>query len=58
MVFAIAETVEAAEALCLSRAAKWHTFGTPTEYYEWTKPLGQPTRIVDLPCAEWHEWSE
>lgn len=21
-------------------------------------PLGEPTRIVDLPCAEWHEWSE
>lgn len=20
--------------------------------------LGEPTRIVDLPCAEWHEWSE
>lgn len=21
-------------------------------------PLGDPTRIVDIPCAEWHEWSE
>jgi hypothetical protein len=20
--------------------------------------LGSPTRVVDLPCAEWHEWSE
>lgn len=20
--------------------------------------LGAPTRIIDLPCAEWHEWSE
>ena len=20
--------------------------------------LGEPTRIVQLPCAEWHEWSE
>lgn len=20
--------------------------------------LGEPTRVVDLPCAEWHEWSE
>lgn len=20
--------------------------------------LGEPTRIVDLPCAEWHLWEE
>ena len=20
--------------------------------------LGPPTRVVDVPCAEWHEWSE
>lgn len=20
--------------------------------------LGKPTRVVDLPCAEWHEWQE
>jgi hypothetical protein len=20
--------------------------------------LKEPTRIVDLPCAEWHEWEE
>ena len=20
--------------------------------------LGEPTRVVDLPCAEWHEWCE
>ena len=20
--------------------------------------LGEPTRILDLPCAEWHEWFE
>lgn len=20
--------------------------------------LGEPTRVLDLPCAEWNEWSE
>ncbi len=20
--------------------------------------LGEPNRVLDLPCAEWHEWSE
>lgn len=20
--------------------------------------LGEPTRVVALPCAEWHEWSD
>jgi hypothetical protein len=20
--------------------------------------LGPPTRVLDIPCAEWHEWSE
>ena len=22
------------------------------------KGLGKPLRILNLPCAEWHEWSE
>jgi hypothetical protein len=23
-----------------------------------TIELGEPTRVVDLPCAEWHRWQE
>lgn len=63
MVFAVAETVEEAKAIACSKAATWCSFGTPEdgeyEHRDWSHfELGDPTRIVDLPCAEWHEWSE
>jgi hypothetical protein len=59
MVFAVAKNLEAAKKLACSQAAKWFTYGQYEEdQREWTYPLGDPIRIVDLPCAEWHEWSE
>lgn len=60
MVFAVAETVEQARELC--RTGTVCTYGTPKDWEpkDWTKKinLGEPTRVVDIPCAEWHEWSE
>lgn len=53
--FAVAETVEQAREIA-ARAWLYH-YGFSKD-----KPpkevLGEPTRVYDLPCAEWHEWSE
>ncbi len=64
LVFAVAETLEDAKAEVLK--GRVCAFGEdyehrqPTEEYDWRKEikLGEPTRVLDLPCAEWHEWSE
>jgi hypothetical protein len=54
-VFAVAETVEQARAIARGAPAyKYVEFGYGIRDYD----LGEPTRVVDLPCAEWHEWSE
>ena len=71
LVFAIAESVEQARELAESKVAKWYSCGKHPNgfpgYTEDNKPnytregprkLGEPTRVVDLPCAEWHEWEE
>lgn len=58
MVFAVAENIRAAR----QQAAK----GTAWSFNEYEQgnagvdkiKLGKPTRIVNLPCAEWHQWSE
>lgn len=61
MVFAIAENVEDARAIATSKRASWWAFGAIAdgEPREWLDALkGEPTRIVELPCAEWHKWCE
>lgn len=56
MVFAIAENVR--DARDQAAAGKAYAFGD-IERNEVPKfKLGKPTRVVKLPCAEWHEWSE
>jgi len=54
-VFAVAETVEQAREI--AQGAPAYTY---VEFRDGTggRELGEPTRVVDLPCAEWHEWSE
>ena len=56
LVFAIAESEEAAKEQCqrglVYKYGEYQRAGNPGV------PLGKPTRIVDIPCAEWHEWSE
>lgn len=56
MLFVVAESEEQAREL--ARTGKTYSYGV---YPERTTPnieLGKPDRVVDLPCAEWHWWSE
>lgn len=60
MVFAVAETEEAAREQC-TRGVEWKYGDLGSgEVQPWMAKveLGKPSRVVDLPCAEWHEWSE
>ncbi len=51
------------EAKKLAKTGKCYSFvqylneHSSTEVKEVSK-LGKPTRILNLPCAEWHDWSE
>jgi hypothetical protein len=56
MVVAVAATVE--EAREIARSAPRYTYGEFHQGDGCDVPLGEPTRVVDLPCAEWHEWAE
>lgn len=57
MLMVVAETIEQARELAKTGAA--YTYGAfkqdrvPMESID-----GEPTRVVDVPCAEWHKWSE
>lgn len=55
MAFAVAETEEQAREIATASPA--YAYG---EYEQKTPQvkLGAPDRIVELPCAEWHRWSE
>lgn len=53
--FAAAETVEEAKKVLAAshmHGARWQS----SEYF--AEKLGNPTRVAELPCGEWHEWSE
>ena len=55
LLFVVAESVEAAKEIA--------RVGTAWKYgkYRNTTPgvvLGDPTRVLELPCAEWHHWEE
>lgn len=57
VVFAIAETVE--EARIVAARGKLYSFAEYEQKADMAQyALGEPTRIVDLPCAEWYEWEE
>lgn len=59
MVFAVAETLEAAKEIACSAAARWfHYVEYEQDRRTWPHDLGDPLRVVDLPCAEWHHWEE
>lgn len=56
MVFAVAENLADAKKQARRGKAYWYS-----EYAQDHIPkarLGKPTRVVELPCAEWHEWQE
>jgi hypothetical protein len=50
LVFVVAEN--------LRKARKQATLGKVYGRDITTTDLGKPTRIVKLPCAEWHSWEE
>lgn len=59
MLFAAAET----EAEAMAQALRGRAYRFGEEEIELVKDgivakLGPPTRVVDLPCAEWHSWAE
>lgn len=59
MVFAIANSLE--EAKLIAADKERCTAYAYNEFKQDSLPgvsLGEPIRVVDLPCAEWHEWSE
>lgn len=58
MLIAVAETEEAARTI--AEGAPRYSYGQYRSNGETGggAKLGAPTRVVNLPCAEWHEWSE
>lgn len=68
------DSVENAKALAVSEVSKWYSYGkypdgNPNYLPDGGTPnhsrsgwqdfsLGEPNRVVDLPCAEWHRWEE
>lgn len=58
MVFAVAPDLRAARKIA-AQGAQAYTFGEHERpVSEVAVKLGKPTRVLDLPCAEWHEWRE
>lgn len=56
--FAVAETVDEARELAQrSKAYAYVEFGGK-QFDASSVVLGEPTRILDVPCGEWHDWSE
>lgn len=59
MVFAIASSIgEAKEQAAKGLRYSFGTFKDDADMTLMANSLGEPDRIVDLPCAEWHEWEE
>jgi len=59
MVFAVAETLEAAkEEAAKGIAYKYGKFKQDWSPKDMGATLGEPLRVLDLPCAEWDDCSE
>lgn len=55
MIFAVAESEEQAKEIAAKAPCYiWNQYDNGNSRVE----LGKPFRIVELPCAEWHEWHE
>ncbi len=53
LLMAVAETEEAARTI--ARTSPGYLFGNDPITPHRNVELGSPTRVVELPCAEWHE---
>jgi hypothetical protein len=61
LLIVVARDVESARRLACdkARAKSWHFGDLEHKAMVFDEShLGEPTRVVDLPCAEWHYWSE
>lgn len=58
LLIAVAETEEQAREQARRAAAYKYGHYDNNKGVNKSIPLGSPIRVVDLPCAEWHEWSE
>lgn len=59
MVFAVAETLaDAKEQAANGIAYKYGEYRQEWSPKDLAAKLGEPLRVLDLPCSEWHEWSE
>ena len=56
MVFAVANNLR--EAKKIAATGRAYSFVHIKDERPQNCPLGKPLRVVKLPCAEWHEWSE
>lgn len=56
MLIVVAETLENAKRQAAN--GDGYAYGSEGGNHPFSMTLGDPTRIVDLPCAEWHMWSE
>lgn len=58
MVFAVASNLKEARQIAAERSTSW----SHAQFQQESGPnkirLGKPDRVVELPCAEWHEWQE
>ena len=57
MLIAVAETEEDARIKALDAPGYCYE-EYPDNSPDRSAKLGPPTRVVELPCAEWHKWSE
>ncbi len=56
MIVAVAENLD--EAKRQAAAGVGYEYGGPGGRHPFNMDLPEPDRVVDLPCAEWHMWSE
>lgn len=56
--FVAASTLDKAKKIAKDRAKQYHYGEFLHKDWSGNIPLGEPTRIVDLPGGEWYEWSE
>lgn len=56
LVFAVASDLEEARKVAKSGGA--YAYGRHLQDHSPGVELGEPDRVLPLPCAEWHEWSE
>lgn len=57
LLVAVAETLDEAKAIA-KRSPCYEFGGYLGDITGDQIPLGEPTRVVPVPCAEWHQWSE